>query len=90
MFGLLPAYGLFVRHAANISVRDVEFSFAQPDTRPAVVLMDVAGIAFAGVKAQRTGDAAFFVLRDVTDFTARACPTLPDTRRATAKQETLP
>ena len=90
MFGLLPAYGLFVRHAKAISVNDVEFSFAQDDTRPAVVLMDVDGIGFDGVKAQRAGDAAFFVLRDVTDFTARDCPTLPDTRRATAKQETLP
>jgi polygalacturonase len=90
MFGLLPSYGLFVRHAKNISVSDVEFSFAKDDTRPAIVLMDVSGIEFDHVKAQRVGGAAFFELRDVTGFAARNCSPLLDTRRETAKQETLP
>jgi polygalacturonase len=89
MFGLLPAYGLFVRHAKNISVSNIEFSFAKEDLRPAIVLMDVAGIEFDHVKAQRVGRTAFFELRDVTGFTARNCPTLPDTRRDNSRQETL-
>ena len=38
MFGLLPACGLFVRHAKNVSVEHFETSFAKEDTRPAIVL----------------------------------------------------
>jgi len=89
MFGLLPAYGLFVRHAKNISVSNLELSFVEDDLRPAIVLMDVAGIEFDHVKAQRVGRTGFFELRDVTGFTAHNCPTLPDTRRDNSRQETL-
>lgn len=89
MFGLLPSYGLFVRHAKNLSISDVEFGFAKDDTRPAIVLMAVDGIKFDNVKTQRTAGAAFFVLRDVTDFSARNCPQIPDTRRGIVAHETL-
>jgi polygalacturonase len=41
MFGVLPASGLYVRHAAGISLERVEFRTASADARPAVVLSDV-------------------------------------------------
>ncbi|MFC5063389.1 glycoside hydrolase family 28 protein [Actinomycetospora atypica] len=41
MFGVLPAYALWVRHAARLTVRDVRFALATPDARPAVVGDDV-------------------------------------------------
>ena len=44
MFGLLPAYGVYVRHAARVAFRDVEIGFAKDDTRPAVVLDRQNGI----------------------------------------------
>jgi len=90
MFGLLPAYGLFVRHARNVTVDNVEVSFAQADERPAVVLVDVTGAEFARVKAQRAGGAPLFVLRGVRDFAAHDCRDVPDTNRANAENETLP
>lgn len=44
MFGhTLPAYGLYVRHAKNITVNNVQFQLAKPDARPAVWLEDVQG-----------------------------------------------
>ena len=89
MFGLLPAHGLYVRHAKNLSVRDVAVSFAATDTRPAIVLDDVSGAHFERVKIQRTPGAPFFVLRHVSDFTSRANPGLADTDRTTAEQESL-
>ena len=89
MFGLLPGYGLYVRHAARVTFRDVEFGFVKDDTRPAIVLDDVAGAEFDHVKAQRAGGAAFFVLRKVTNFTTRDCEGLSDTKRATADNESL-
>ena len=89
MFGLLPAHGLYVRHAKNLSVRDVTVSFAAADTRPAMVLDDVAGAHFERVKMSRTPAAPLFVLRHVSDFTARSISGLPDTQRTTAENESL-
>lgn len=46
MFGhSLPAYGLYVRHAKNITLDNIRFSLAGKDTRPAIWLEDVEGIA---------------------------------------------
>lgn len=89
MFGLLPAHGLYVRHARNLRVREVEVRALTEDTRPAVVLDDVAGARFDAVRATRGGGAAMFVLRGVRDFSARACDGVPDTQRARADDETL-
>ena len=89
MFGLLPAHGLYVRHAKNLSVRDVAVSFAAADTRPAIVLDDVAGAHFERVKMSRVPGAPLFVLRKVTDFTARSISGLPDTQRPAAENESL-
>jgi polygalacturonase len=89
MFGLLPGYGLYVRHAARLTFRDVEFGFMKDDTRPAIVLDDVVGAEFDHLKAQRAGGAALFVLRNVKDFTARACSGLADLQRAAVEQESL-
>jgi len=43
MFGTLPAYGFFIRHAKNVRLRDVELTCAIPDPRPPVVTIDVEG-----------------------------------------------
>jgi polygalacturonase len=87
MFGLLPAHGLYVRHAKNLTVRDLTVAFTTADTRPAVVLDDVAGVTFDRVQLQRAPTAATFVLRQVTAFTARSILGLADTTRATAENE---
>jgi polygalacturonase len=44
MFGALPAYGLYFRHACNVRLRNVELSAARPDPRPAMLCDDVAGL----------------------------------------------
>ena len=89
MFGLLPAHGLYVRHAKNLVVRDVEVRFLTEDKRPAVVLDDVDGAVFDGVKMQRGAGAPLFVLRNVKDFVTRAVTGIPDTQRASATDESL-
>jgi hypothetical protein len=89
MFGLLPAHGLYVRHAKNVSVSNVEVRFLADDKRPAIVLDDVAGAEFDRIQAQRAGGAATFVLRNVKDFAARAVDGMADAKRANAENETL-
>ena len=68
LFGVLPAYGFYVRHAADIRLDGVEVGFMSPDTRPAFVLDDVRGIELHGVRAQTAPNVPAFVLRDVEEF----------------------
>ena len=82
MFGLLPAYGLFIRHAQDITVENVTVGYAAEDRRPPVVLQDVAGISFRKFNAQRAAGVPGFVLKDVTNFTVQDSPGTADTTRA--------
>ncbi len=83
MFGLLPASALYVRQVKNLTVRDVRCTFAAADTRPRVVLDDVAGVRFSDFDVAPAGDGAF-VLRAVTGLEASHCPGLPDTAPASS------
>jgi hypothetical protein len=53
MFGILPAYGFFIRHAKGIELNDVDVSFVKEDRRPAFVLDSVEGIELEHCKAER-------------------------------------
>ncbi|MCD8167492.1 MAG: glycosyl hydrolase family 28 protein, partial [Bacteroides sp.] len=44
MFGDLPAYGFYIRHAKGVRLHNVRFDHLNPDMRPALVLDDVAGL----------------------------------------------
>ena len=41
MFGELPAYGLYMRHIRNITLKNVKMTLSAPDYRPAFVMDDV-------------------------------------------------
>ena len=56
--GTRPAYGFFVRHVRGLTFRKVSVAFEAPDHRPAFATVDVQGVAFEGVQAQRPGEAA--------------------------------
>ena len=70
MFGIIPAYGFFIRHARGIELRNVEVSFEQEDRRPAFVLDDVKDVEFHGVTAEKAAGVPTFVLRRVEQFRA--------------------
>jgi Endopolygalacturonase len=89
MFGPIPAYGFYVRHARGLVMRDIDVSFMKDEQRPAFFLDDVADIVFDGARAKRTTGVPLFVLRRVTDFTVRNTGGLPDTRKERAERETL-
>ncbi|MBN1144882.1 MAG: hypothetical protein JXA72_10690 [Bacteroidales bacterium] len=54
MFGPLPAYGFFIRHARNISFSEMEFAFQKDDPRPALYLNDVDSSRFTGMVMEST------------------------------------
>jgi len=89
MFGVLPAWGLYIRHAKDLAFRDVKFSLEKDDRRPVIVLDDVAGAEFKNVKMPRAGGAPSFVLRQVTDFSVGDSSSVPDRQLANAGQESL-
>jgi len=55
MFGELPAWGLYVRHAQNIKVTNLVLIAEKKDYRPAVVLDDVQSSSFIGLDAKEAG-----------------------------------
>jgi polygalacturonase len=68
MFGTLPAYGFFVRHARGINLDNVDVRFGAPDTRPAFVLRDVADADVHHCRADQVAGTPTFVLDGVDDF----------------------
>ncbi len=68
MFGIAPAYGLFVRHAKDITINDVQFKLLEPDYRPGLIFDDVSGVDLRNATIQRTGDSNAVILKNVTDF----------------------
>ena len=67
MFGLLPAYGFYIRHVRGLEMDGVDVSFLGAESRPAFVLDDVKDAEFRGIHAQKSPDVPTFVLRDVED-----------------------
>ncbi len=74
MFGRIPAYGFYVRHAADLVLHDVEVSYQHEELRPPILLEDVSGAILDTVRAKRHGGVPFLVTRDVTGLSVRNCP----------------
>jgi hypothetical protein len=81
MFGTLPAYGMYIRHARRVALDHVDLSLTTADPRPPFILYDVQDARFEQVQAQAAAGVPMFRLNDVTRFSAEDCAGLPDTRR---------
>jgi hypothetical protein len=57
IFGVLPAYGLYVHHAQGITLSNVKFHLETEDLRPAVVCDDVQNLELAGFRADGSRNA---------------------------------
>jgi hypothetical protein len=89
MFGKMPAYGFFIRHAKGLTLDNVEVGFLKDDLRPAFMLNDVKGAEFRYLKAQHAADVPTFVLNKVADFSTHGCVSIPDTRLETVEEKKL-
>ena len=54
IFGELPAYGFYIRHAKNITLDNIRLDFADEDQRPALVCDDIEQLEIKGLKAKGT------------------------------------
>jgi polygalacturonase len=82
MFGMLPAYGFFIRHAKGVELTNVQVGFTREDRRPAFVLDQVNGAAFENVKAQKASGVSTFVLKNVENFEAHHSQPVTDVQIA--------
>jgi len=55
MFGMLPSYGFYCRHAENLTFNDIDLDFTEPEPRPALVFDDVNGLELYKIKAMSGG-----------------------------------
>ena len=64
MWGELPAWGMYLRHAKGITFRDVRFQVAKADFRPAIVADDATALRLEKVKIGSGGGEPLIVLKD--------------------------
>jgi hypothetical protein len=69
MFGVLPAWGFYLRHAEGIKFENVTLRVKAKDYRPALVADDVRNLSLDGVHVQSVGSEPVLVLRDVNGAT---------------------
>jgi polygalacturonase len=87
MFGVIPAYGFFIRHVKGIEMSNIELRCLKEDLRPAFFLDGVKGADFQHVKAQHAQDISTFVLKNVEDFSTHQVSGLSDTRLERVEQK---
>lgn len=69
MFGVLPAWGFYVRHAAGIQFENVTLRVQAQDYRPALVCDDVQELRLDGFHVRSAGSEPVIVLKDVVGAT---------------------
>jgi polygalacturonase len=66
MFGVLPAYGFYCRHARNLRFRNVEIAAEEREERSALVCEDIDGLELDGCRLETpAGDQPAMRLKDV-------------------------
>jgi len=53
VYGITPAYGIYVRHVKNLWFRNVSISVKNPDVRPAIVLDDVKDYTLQNLNCEK-------------------------------------
>lgn len=80
MFGVIPAYGFYIRHARGVMFDNVEVSWEKPDARPAFLLENVGNVQFFRTNAMLADGAKMFVLKNVFNFSSQQSRNADDTR----------
>lgn len=68
MFGELPAYGFYVRHARGITMKNIKLKLVNDDFRPAYVFDDVKDIKLDDIQLPEEKNKNQYVLKDVEGF----------------------
>ena len=79
--GPLPAFGIYVRHAASLLLDNLQLHTAEPDSRPSLLVEDARDVQIIGLRANagRPMEAAL-LFRNVCGACVSAAALPPDTR----------
>lgn len=66
MFGELPAWGLYIRHAEDVTLKNVKLNYLQDDFRPAIVSDDLKGFKVTGLSVPATTQPPVMVLQNTS------------------------
>lgn len=88
-FGVMPAYGFFVRNVTDLKMSDVEVNYINEDQRPPFVLNNVSGADFQHVRAQKAKDIPTFVLNNVTNFNVYNSVNIANTKLANVTKKEI-
>jgi hypothetical protein len=67
MFGALPAFGLFLRHVAGVSIANLRFEAPAQEDRPDIVVDDASNIRLNGYEKKSAAAATHLWLNNVRD-----------------------
>ena len=71
MFGELPSWGFYVRHAEGIKMKNVKVSYVEDDFRPAFVFDDVKGIELADVTVPQIKKLPVVLFNSTSDISTK-------------------
>jgi len=57
MFGAIPSWGFYVRHAKNLKLQDIDLTLEHPEKRSAFIFEDVAQLRIKAITATRSEEA---------------------------------
>jgi len=78
MFGQLPAYGLFCRHAAGVLFDSISLSLEDSDARPGAIFDDLSGGELRSLLVQAPrGETPALLFRDLRECLVTNCRALP-------------
>jgi len=79
VFGKLPAFGFYIRHAKGVELRNIKLAFQDDDLRSAIVADDVSNLFINNLQAQGTSKTPSLVqLRNVRTGILSDCIVLED------------
>jgi len=71
MFGELPAWGFYMRHAEGIKIKGMKLRYVDDDFRPALVLDDVKDSEFDGVEVLTVKELPVVVLNNTSGIVTK-------------------
>ena len=89
MFGILPAYGFFIRHAKGVELNDVELAVMKEDRRPAFVFDSVEYIELENCKAAKVSGSPTLVMMKAKNVSTHHCAGLADFQADSAARKEM-
>lgn len=77
-FGVLPAYGFFIRHVKNIELNNVNLYLLGKETRPAMIVTDVKGIKIRNLSTAKGNCSKMLITKDVNELSIKDSKPLKD------------